>query len=67
MADAKLAPNLQQWQIDHANEYLSSGGAKGHMFKRTPRIFGDERCIAAAHHHGTEIRRESTFSRYSTE
>lgn len=36
MADAKLAPNLQQWQIDHANEYVSSGGAKGHMFKRTP-------------------------------
>ena len=36
MADAKLAPNLQQWQIDHTNEYLSSGGTQGHMFKRTP-------------------------------
>lgn len=36
MAEAKLAPNLQQWQIDHTNEYLSSGGTQGHMFKRTP-------------------------------
>lgn len=36
MAEAKLAPNLQQWQIDHTNEYLSSGGTEGHMFKRTP-------------------------------
>jgi proline iminopeptidase len=36
MAEAKLAPNLPQWMIDHANRYLSSGGADGHMFKVTP-------------------------------
>ncbi len=32
---AKLAPNLQQWQIDHAEQYLSSGGAEGHLYKTT--------------------------------
>jgi proline iminopeptidase len=32
MAAAKLAPNLPQWMIDHANRYLSSGGAEGHMY-----------------------------------
>jgi proline iminopeptidase len=36
MANAKLAPNLPQWMIDHANRYLSSGGAEGHMYKVTP-------------------------------
>lgn len=32
MAEAKLAPNLPQWMIDHSNRYLSSGGADGHMY-----------------------------------
>jgi deazaflavin-dependent oxidoreductase (nitroreductase family) len=32
MAEAKLAPNLPQWMIDHANRYLSSGGVDGHMY-----------------------------------
>lgn len=32
MAAAKLAPNLPQWMIDHANRYLSSGGTDGHMY-----------------------------------
>ena len=32
MADAKLAPNLPQWMVDHANTYLSSGGTDGHMY-----------------------------------
>src|SRR6516225_3245318 len=36
MAEAKLAPNLPQWMIDHANRYLSSGGTDGHMLKVTP-------------------------------
>jgi deazaflavin-dependent oxidoreductase (nitroreductase family) len=36
MADAKLAPNLPQWMIDHANRYTSSGGAEGHMYTVTP-------------------------------
>jgi proline iminopeptidase len=36
MPDAKLAPNLPQWMIDHANRYLSSGGTEGHMYKVTP-------------------------------
>ena len=36
MAEAKLAPNLQQWQIDHSNRYLSSGGVDGHIYKVTP-------------------------------
>ena len=35
MADAKLAPNLPGWMVDHANRYLSSGGTEGHMYKMT--------------------------------
>ena len=41
MADAKLAPNLPQWMIDHANRYLSSGGTDGHMFKVSPPGYGE--------------------------
>jgi deazaflavin-dependent oxidoreductase (nitroreductase family) len=33
MADAKIAPNLPQWMLDHTNRYLSSGGKEGHMYK----------------------------------
>jgi deazaflavin-dependent oxidoreductase (nitroreductase family) len=36
MAEAKLAPNLAQWMIDHANRYISSGGNEGHLFTVTP-------------------------------
>src|SRR3954451_24512411 len=36
MAEAKLAPKLQQWQIDHSNRYISSGGTDGHMYTVTP-------------------------------
>ena len=36
MPDAKLAPNLPGWMVDHANGYLSSGGTNGHMYKITP-------------------------------
>jgi hypothetical protein len=35
MTEAKLAPNLPQWMQDHANRYLSSGGAEGHMYRMT--------------------------------
>jgi deazaflavin-dependent oxidoreductase (nitroreductase family) len=33
MTEAKLAPNLPGWMVDHANRYLSSGGSEGHMYK----------------------------------
>jgi len=36
MAEAKLAPNLPQWMIDHVNLYTSSGGTEGHMYTLTP-------------------------------
>ena len=36
MTDAKLAPNLPGWMVEHANRYLSSGGTDGHMYKVTP-------------------------------
>ena len=36
MTDAKLAPKMQEWHIEHTNLYLSSGGKEGHMMKRTP-------------------------------
>ncbi len=32
MAEPKLAPNLPQWMVDHANRYISSGGTDGHMY-----------------------------------
>jgi deazaflavin-dependent oxidoreductase (nitroreductase family) len=35
MAEAKLAPNLPNWMLEHANRYLASGGTDGHMFKVT--------------------------------
>ena len=31
MAEAKLAPNLPDWMLEHANRYLSSGGTDGHV------------------------------------
>jgi len=33
MTEARLAPNLPGWMVDHANRYLSSGGTDGHMYK----------------------------------
>jgi deazaflavin-dependent oxidoreductase (nitroreductase family) len=33
MAEAKLAPNLPGWMLEHANRYLASGGNDGHMYK----------------------------------
>ena len=35
MPDAKLAPNLPDWMLEHANRYLSSGGTDGHMYRIT--------------------------------
>ena len=35
MAEAKLAPNLPDWMLEHANRYISSGGTYGHMYKVT--------------------------------
>jgi deazaflavin-dependent oxidoreductase (nitroreductase family) len=35
MTDAKLAPNLPQWMVEHANRYLASGGSEGHLYKMT--------------------------------
>jgi deazaflavin-dependent oxidoreductase (nitroreductase family) len=35
MTEAKLAPNLPGWMVEHANRYLTSGGADGHMYKPT--------------------------------
>jgi proline iminopeptidase len=33
MSEAKLAPNLPDWMVEHANRYISSGGTDGHMYK----------------------------------
>jgi proline iminopeptidase len=35
MAEAKLAPNLPDWMVEHANRYLASGGTDGHMYNVT--------------------------------
>ena len=34
MAEAKLAPNLPDWMVEHANRYLASGGTDGHMYRQ---------------------------------
>src|SRR5262249_11757823 len=33
MTEAKLAPNLPDWMVQHANRYISSGGTEGHFYK----------------------------------
>ena len=33
MTEAKLAPNLPGWMLEHTKLYLSSGGTEGHMYK----------------------------------
>jgi proline iminopeptidase len=35
MAEAKLAPNLPDWMVEHTNRYLKSDGTDGHMYKMT--------------------------------
>ena len=40
MAEAKLAPNLPQWMVDHANRYMSSGGTDGHIYTADPPGYG---------------------------
>ena len=32
MSEAKLAPNMPKWMVDHTNLYLSSGGKQGHFY-----------------------------------
>ena len=32
MTEAKLAPNLPQWMVDHSTRYLASGGTEVHMY-----------------------------------
>jgi deazaflavin-dependent oxidoreductase (nitroreductase family) len=41
MAEAKLAPNLPDWMVEHANRYRASGGADGHQYKITIPVHGD--------------------------
>jgi deazaflavin-dependent oxidoreductase (nitroreductase family) len=40
MTEAKLAPNLPKWMVDHTNLYLSSGGKQGHMYTISPPNYG---------------------------
>jgi proline iminopeptidase len=35
MSEAKLAPNLPAWMVDHTNRYLASGGTDGHIYHMT--------------------------------
>ena len=32
MSEAKLAPNMPKWMVDHVDKYLSSGGKEGHLY-----------------------------------
>ena len=33
MSDARLAPNLPDWMVEHAKRYIASGGTDGHMYR----------------------------------
>jgi deazaflavin-dependent oxidoreductase (nitroreductase family) len=33
MTDAKLAPNLPDWMVEHARRYIESGGKEGHIYE----------------------------------
>lgn len=33
MSDARLAPNLPDWMVEHAKRYIESGGKDGHMYR----------------------------------
>ena len=33
MAEAKLAPKMPDWMVEHTNRYLASGGTDGHLYK----------------------------------
>ena len=35
MSEAKLAPNLPDWMVEHTKRYLASGGSDGHLYKMT--------------------------------
>src|SRR5438132_14320742 len=35
MTEAKLAPNLPDWMLEHTKRYLASGGTDGHLYKIT--------------------------------
>ena len=35
MTEAKLAPNLPDWMVEHTKRYLASGGTDGHLYKMT--------------------------------
>ena len=39
MTEARLAPNMPKWMVDHVDRYLSSGGTDGHMYTiRLPNV-----------------------------
>ncbi len=40
MIEAKLAPAMPKWMVDHATLYLSSGGKEGHMYTVTLPDYG---------------------------
>ena len=63
MTEAKLAPNLPDWMVDHANRYISSGGADGHIYKMTPPGRPrDGRALAAADDDRPKVGRTVYFS-----
>jgi proline iminopeptidase len=56
MAEAKLAPSLPQWMVDHANRYISSGGREGNVYTVTPPGYSEiARTVAAVDDNGPEV------------
>ena len=59
MSEAKLAPNLPNWVVEHANRYIASGGTDGHMYKiNVPGKGRDHSAGAAPDHHRPQVRRQ---------
>jgi hypothetical protein len=51
MTDAKLAPTIQEWQVEHTNLYLSSGGTDGAHNEEDPAgLLGNGRLLVDPNH-----------------
>jgi hypothetical protein len=56
MAEAKLTPEMREWQVEHKNLYLGGGGTEGHIVRRTCQAIRKWTCLTAANHDRPYVR-----------
>lgn len=66
MANAKLAPKMQEWQVEHTNLYLSSGGKEWYILRRTPPGYPEMDALSLLLTTTGRKSGGSLFSRFST-